>query len=103
VKYGLLPWFVFIVGGGRTSVAITNYVHVSFKDNFLFFAFNFFDFTHYNNLVIVSVTFELFTYLFETIDGCLHPTLMAVSHIRTLELLSHQEETSEFTSMATFD
>jgi hypothetical protein len=76
------------------SVAITVHVRVSFKDNFLFFAFNFFDFTHDDNLVFVSVTLELFTYLFETIDGRLHPTLMAVSHMIGLEFLSHQEETS---------
>jgi len=89
VKYGLFFWFVFIAGGGRMSVAITVHVRVSFKGNFHLFAFDFFDFTHDDNLVIVSVTLELFTYLFETIDGCLHPALMAVSHIKTLELLFH--------------
>jgi len=85
------------------SVAITVHVRVSFKDNFHLFAFNFFYFTHDDNLVIVSVTFELFTNLFETIDGCLHPTLMAISHILDLEFLSHQEETSVATGTMSLD
>jgi len=37
--------------------------------------------------VLVPVTIEFFTHLVETIDGCLHPTLMAVSHIKSLEFL----------------
>jgi len=63
-------------------------VSVALLDNFLFFAFNFFDFTHDDNLVFVSVTLELFIHLIETFDGCLHPTLMAVSHIIDLDFLS---------------
>ena len=51
--------------------------------------------------MIVPVTIELFTHLLETIDGCLHPTLMAVSHIIDLEFLSHREETSEFICLTT--
>ena len=93
MKYGLLPWFVLIVvGGGRISVAIDRHLGYSFRTcqsfhDFHFFSFNFFDFTQDNLLVIVPVTLELFTHLFKTIDGCLHSTLMAVSHISTLEFL----------------